>query len=66
MIGPHPLLSQCVHLISVLMFELMVLRDEPFLRGMDVLLLELESSHQHKNENHNKHHAQDTGRRWLR
>src|SRR6187200_3434952 len=49
--------------ISVLMLELIVLREEPFLRGMDVLPLQLESTHQHKNQNHNKNDSENASRR---
>jgi len=40
--------------ISVLMLELIVLREEPFLRGMDVPPLQLESTHQNKNKDHDQ------------
>jgi hypothetical protein len=36
-----------------LMFELIVFREEPFLRGIVTFSFSLESTHQNKNKDHN-------------
>jgi hypothetical protein len=43
------------------MFELTVLRDDPFLRGIGDYPFRLEPTHQNQDQNHDKNYTKDAG-----